>query len=142
MLEWPIEKYTWVIGVLIAYVLAIILFLIGTYKLYNSRNRYNSIVLMFAVLISLIFWFDLHKSPIVASATVENGDMTDFDGELILRKNGNCEIWSYGILGQDKFTGKYNIQQNIVFLSEIEETWVNEFDTITIDSKIYVVILK
>ena len=81
----------------------------------------------------IIVFFDLHKSKIIASTSVADGDMQSFRGSLILRENKTCEIWLYGIMDRDKCNCEYRIEGNEVFIQKCE-SWIKEFDSIIIDS--------
>jgi len=136
-LAWlEIEDYAALLGFLI-YMLAILLFVQGALRVFQFNKLYAAVGLVIALSLTFSFWNDFFKSEIIATAS-KGGDMQDFHGELVLRKNGCCEIYNLSFMSSGRCNSNYKIVNDIVLIEDCNE-WVNEFDSIKIGNTSYLI---
>lgn len=139
-LAWiEVEDYATFIGLLV-YILAIIMFLQGAFRIYQFHKIMVVIGVLFAVSLTFCFWYEVFKSEVIATV-YKGGDMQDFHGELVLRKNGNCEIYNQSFMSTGRCNGHYKIIMGIVVIEGCNEL-LNEFDSIQIAETSYSVMNK
>ncbi len=120
-----------------AYFFAAIAFIIGAWRLLRQKQWTPALAVAAALTLTFCFWNEAFKSPVIARTSV-GGDMTDFQGELILRRNGDCEIRQSTIFDSYRYNGTYNICKNIIFIKGCGDV-VKEFDTISIQKNGYLI---
>lgn len=131
-----IEDYTIILGFAL-YLLAMILFLHGAFRIFQL-NKLNAVLgIVIALSLTFSFWNDLFKSEILATA-YKGGDMQDFHGQLVLKKNGHCEIYNQSFMSSGRCNAKYKIMNGAVIIDGCME-WVSEFDSIQVGNAIYVI---
>lgn len=136
LFRWPIESKFTVFGWGGLLLFAASLFVMGTYRIVSQKDRIGIPMVFVALALSVCFWFGLFKSPVVGRAELSGG-MDDFSGELVLRENGKCEIWSYVLFDRELCECKYGIEGHEVVIDGCD--WAKEFDEIRIGSKSYMV---
>ena len=136
LFEWTIEKNSFLFGIDLAYIISVLCFIIGSFLVLLERPMWKSGMIVLSLILAICFWFDVFKSPVIASVSEQGGDLQSFRGTLVLRRNGKCEIWAEGIFDREKYVCTYTMEQEYIVVDGCNN-YAGQFKEVIIDSKTY-----